>query len=435
MYAVVTYNAAMSMPARFCAYAICHNMRLYEPFFVLFLLLGMNLPIAQVGLLLGYQRLVWAVLEIPGGIITDRYGRRTCLILSFIFNLTAYVLLGWCGQIHSPLTWIITGLTLFGIGESLRSGTHKAMMLHWAQLHDHKHDIDEIMGVARLFSKVTAGIAAICGGLIVWLSGQFQWLFYCSAIMCIFGVILISTYPKELDHSYKKTHDTSSTNIQSNHNKITWWDKLKLLSKPGLCAMLISSMLFESQLKVGIAYLQPYLAHGFDRSDVAVVGGLGGLGIGVYFLIQDTLAGICATQGKRAKKKCNGVLAANAVIYVAACTIMLIAVASLWLDWAWLGIFAMIILAGLQNIRRPMAVVGIDKFMPSQWRATVLSIESLGRCIFYSISVSLGGLLAQYDSLRSVYALLAGLLLLGIWPVIITVKYQEKALPDTAIPK
>ncbi|HCD34601.1 MAG TPA: hypothetical protein DER01_19490 [Phycisphaerales bacterium] len=425
----------MTMPSRFCVYAICHNMRLYEPFFVLFLLLGMDLPIAQVGLLLGYQRLVWAILEIPGGTITDRYGRRRCLILSFIFNLLSYVLLGWCGQMHSPLAWIIVGLTLFGIGESLRSGTHKAIMLHWAQLHDRQHDIDEVMGVARLFSKVTAGLAAIFGGLIVWLTGQFQWLFYCSAVMCIFGIILISTYPQELDHSYQKTRDTSSSNTQTEHDKITWWDKIKLLSKPGLFAMLISSMLFESQLKVGIAYLQPYLAHGFDRSDVAVVGGLGGLGIGVYFLIQDTLAGLCATQGKHLKKKCNGVLAANAVIYIAACTIMLIAVTSLWLNWTWLGIIAMITLAGLQNLRRPLAVVGIDQFMPSQWRATVLSIESLGRCILYAISASLGGLLAQYDSLRSVYALLAGLMLLGIWPVLATVRYQQKASPDALLAK
>lgn len=414
------------MPHRFCVYAICHNMRLYEPFFVLFLLLGMDMPIAQVGLLLGYQRMVWAILEIPGGIITDRFGRRSGLILSFIFNLIAYITLGYCGQTHGHIAWIITGLTLYGIGESLRSGTHKAMMLHWAQLNDRQHDIDEIMGVARLFSKVTAGVAAILGGLVVWLTGHFEWLFYLSSIMCIIGAGLIMTYPRELDHSFDEPAKPVSPDIaEIVQVKLSWWARLRHIATPGLIAMLASSIVFESQLKVGIAYLQAFLAHGFERSDVAVVGGLGGLGIGLYFLVQDSLAGLCATQGKRLKKKCNGVVSANALIYMIACVMMLIAVVSLWFDLSWLGIAAMITLAGLQNLRRPLVVVALDRFMPGQWRATVLSIESLGRCVMYSLSAAVGGYLAQWDSLRSVYALLAGLLLIGILPTVKTLRNQQ----------
>jgi hypothetical protein len=317
-----------------------------------------------------------------------------------------------------------------GLGESLRSGTHKAMMLHWAQLNDRKHDIDEVMATARVFSKVTSGVSAILGGLLLWFTASFTLLFYISAGVCIVGMGLIASYPKALDHSFAKPKAENAKNDSVNDNEQptdtpesrTWFARLGMLGTPGLGAMLISSMLFESQIKVAIAYLQPFLALGFHRSDVAVVGGVGGLGIGLYFLVQDTLAGLCATQGKRLKKRYKGVIKANAVIYSGACGVMGIAVLSLWMNWAWPGLIAMIFLAGLQNLRRPLFVVGLDKFMHEQWRATTLSIESLGRCILYSISVSLGGYLAQWDALRSVYLLLAVLTCIGLIPVVKTLK-------------
>jgi MFS family permease len=406
----------MSMPVRFCVYAVCRNLRLFEPFAVLFLLLGMGLPIAQVGLLLGYQRLVWAILEIPGGLVTDRWGRRHALILSFAVNLLSFGLLGFCEQMHSHIAWVIVGLTLMGIGESLRSGTHKAMMLHWAELNNKQDTIDEIMAVARLCSKVTSGIAAIVGGLLLWWTGTFAMLFYFSALVCFAGMGLIASYPRVLDQSFEKV----PTRDDQKQAPVSWVKRLSQLGTPGLGAMLISSILFESQIKVAIAYLQPYLANGFHRSDVAVVGGIGGLGIGLYFLVQDTLAGLCATQGKKLKKRCKGVVAANAVIYAVACGVMLIAVMSLWMEWRWLGLGAMICLAGLQNLRRPLLVTGMDTFMQPQWRATTLSVESLGRCVLYSISVSIGGFLAQWDALRSVYLLLLGLMLVGLIPLVKT---------------
>lgn len=412
---------------RFCVYAICRNLRLFEPFMVLFLLLGMQYPIAHVGLLLGYQRLVWAILEIPGGIITDRFGRRSGLISSFIFNLIAFVLLGYCQQSQGHLAWVMVGLTIMGLGESLRSGTHKAMMLHWAQLHDREHDIDEVMATARVFSKVTAGVSAILGGMLLWLTASFTSLFYISAGVCILGAGLIASYPRSLDHSFdeKPVEKANTEQTKTQAKPATWLGKLGILGTPGLGAMLISSMLFESQIKVAIAYLQPFLALGFDRSDVAVVGGVGGLGIGLYFLVQDTLPGLCATQGKRLKKRYQGVVKANAVIYAATCMVMLAAVTSLWMNWAWPGLIAMVFLAGLQNLRRPLFVVGLDKFMHKPWRATTLSVESLGRCILYSISVSLGGFLAQWDALRSVYLLLAVLICMGLIPVIKTLNSPQ----------
>jgi hypothetical protein len=352
------------------------------------------------------------------------------LISSFVVNLISFAVLGYCQQTHGHLAWVLVGLTLMGLGESLRSGTHKAMMLHWAQLNDRKHDIDEVMATARVFSKVTSGVSAILGGLLLWFTASFTLLFYISAGVCIVGMGLIASYPKALDHSFAKPKAENAKNDSVNDNEQptdtpesrTWFARLGMLGTPGLGAMLISSMLFESQIKVAIAYLQPFLALGFHRSDVAVVGGVGGLGIGLYFLVQDTLAGLCATQGKRLKKRYKGVIKANAVIYSGACGVMGIAVLSLWMNWAWPGLIAMIFLAGLQNLRRPLFVVGLDKFMHEQWRATTLSIESLGRCILYSISVSLGGYLAQWDALRSVYLLLAVLTCIGLIPVVKTLK-------------
>ena len=416
------------MIVRFCTYTVLRNLRPFEPFFVLFFLLGMGLDYAHAAFYLAFQQIVWASLEVPGGAVTDRWGRRRALIASFIANGVAFAMLGLAAAGWSNWLLLLAALSLYGLGESLRSGTHKAMMLHWAELHGRSDHVDEIIALTRLFSKTSAGVAALVGGMLIWLTGSFALLFWFSAGVCVLGGLLIATYPKVLEGPWADraapAAEPQTATEQPAHPR--WRDRFwRLFAAPGIVPLLIASVIFESQIKVAKSYLQPYLAEGFRLQDIAVIGGLGGLAIGVYFLVQDVFAGFCATQGKRVKKRVQGVLPAATWIYAAGTIAIVVVAAMLWMQWRWAGLPALLLLVGLQNLRRPLFIAALDKFMDKYQRATTISVETLARCVAYAITVVVSGYLADAVGLRSAYAAMAGLFVLGLWPTLLAARRES----------
>ena len=71
------------MIARFSLYGFLKNQRYFEPFIVLFFL-DQGLSFAQIGLLIGFRELCHNIGEIPSGAVADLYGRRRCMMLSFV---------------------------------------------------------------------------------------------------------------------------------------------------------------------------------------------------------------------------------------------------------------------------------------------------------------------------------------------------------------
>ena len=119
------------MVPRFCVYAVLRNMRFFDPFMVLFLLFDLDLGFTAVGALLAYEKMLLVALEIPLAAIFDRFGRRRGLMISFSCAGVACLGFGLAAQTAQPLPWVVAALTLYGVGEALRTGTHKAIILDW----------------------------------------------------------------------------------------------------------------------------------------------------------------------------------------------------------------------------------------------------------------------------------------------------------------
>ena len=71
------------MIRRFCTYAVLRNLRFFDAFFVLFLLLELEFSYTLVGIILAYEKLLMGALEIPLAVMADRFGRKRALIWSF----------------------------------------------------------------------------------------------------------------------------------------------------------------------------------------------------------------------------------------------------------------------------------------------------------------------------------------------------------------
>ena len=53
----------------------------------------------------------------------------------------------------------------------------------------------ELLGRMRFFSKTSAGIAALIGGVLVWSTGQVSSLFWAALVPTLMGVVLLMGYP------------------------------------------------------------------------------------------------------------------------------------------------------------------------------------------------------------------------------------------------
>ncbi len=419
-------NRRDPMVIRFCLYVICHNFKPFEPFFVLFFLLQLKMDYALAASCLAFHQIVWAALEVPGGIVTDRFGRRRALITAFVTTALAYVLFGMVAWDGLNWPFLILGLSLFGLGESLRSGTHKAIMLHWAELNHRSDTVDEVIAFTRFFSKTTGGVAALLGGMLLWFTGSFVSLFALSALFCVAGGWLIFGYPRELEGNQAEPATAEQEQAAPVEKTSLLMRLRRHLPGTALISLIAASVIFESQVKIARTFLQPYLEEGLKQEDIAVIGGIGGLAIGVYFLVQDTFAGYCATLGKHVKKRVNGLSSAVLWVHAVSVAALVFVPLLLWLDWRWVGLPLLLVFNGMQNLRRPLFIAALDQHMDKRLRATTISVETLARALAYALAVLVGGWLADQSGLYASYLVVLLVMAVGLWPAWIAARLSHQ---------
>ncbi|HOO91697.1 MAG TPA: MFS transporter, partial [Syntrophales bacterium] len=81
------------MLGRFSLYGFLKNQRYYEPFIIL-LFLERGFSFTQIGLLVAFREICINVFEVPSGVVADMYGRRRCMMVSFIAYIISFTLFG-----------------------------------------------------------------------------------------------------------------------------------------------------------------------------------------------------------------------------------------------------------------------------------------------------------------------------------------------------
>jgi MFS family permease len=399
--------------ARFCVYAILKNLRFFEPFLMLFLLFDVGLSFTAAGALLAYHKILDGLVEVPLGLVADRFGRRRTLAISFVFAAVSFGLFAFASRAAQPVLWLYVAQTIFAVGEGLRAGSHKAMILDWLSAEGRRGEATRVLGQARFWSKFSEGASALLAGVAVWLTGSFTPLFVAAVVPAVGGAALVWSYPKALEGEWK---DDRAAAPEAGSG----WRRLRLaFAAPGLLTLITLSVLFESQLKLAAHYLQPFLATGLEDLDLSVVGGTGALLFGVYHFVQGLVAGASSLTSAWLERRAGGPERVLDLAYwCAAGGLGLIAAATLLLaDSPALRLPALVCFAGLaalQNARRPVFVAAMDERMDPAFRATILSAESQARSWIYALSALGVGLLTDLGGLPAAFLGMAALMAAGV---------------------
>ncbi|GIW98866.1 MAG: MFS transporter [Pirellulaceae bacterium] len=407
------------MIVRFCLYSVVKNLRFANPFLPIYLL-ELGFSYAQIGAMLGFERLVTGLLEVPSGYGADYWGRRTVLAWSFACHATGLLVIALAagfGALH-PI-WFYVGLGIFGVGEAFRTGSHKAIMLDYLQLQGLRAETTAILALARTFSKSSSALAGVAAGLLLYFFQDYVILFWLSAFAGATGCLLILSYPKSLEGEVSRQRSALGETRHGEAYKVP-----NLLRNKRLWPVLGQSLIYESQVEVILKFfLQPFLYQGlssigysFPTAGGKSVQTTGAILIGINEMFRDMLGAIGASFSGRAERRfrhrSTGVnfihLATTAVVAVLGFTtihpVKLLPV----------GLVAIGATTFLQNLRRPMFVSLMDEVANRPLRATILSLDSQARSLTVAVQLPLMGIAADTWGLWTVVCFSSLLMMVGL---------------------
>ncbi len=354
---------------RFCLYGFLKNQRYFEPFMMLFLL-GKGNSFATVGLLVGFREFCINATNIPAGAIADLYGRRRCMIFSYLAYMISFVIFGFAAD---RLPFLFAAVFFFGIGEAFREGTHKSMIFTWLRLNNRISEKTKVYGVTRSWSKIGSAVSIPIATAIALFTDKLNVLFLAALVPYSIGFISLCTYPKELDGSPEGGGSIKGVFI---HMWQTVRDSIRI---KGLRRLMAESMGFEGFFDVVKDYVQPILktmalglpvllSIGDDRRGIIL--------IGMAYIIFHLGSAWSSRKAHQLSDRFGGEDQASRFIWWCMAGIYLTMLPCLAWQFYYPVIAVFFMLYLMQSVWRPLIISRFDSYSPDTHGASVLSVES-----------------------------------------------------------
>jgi MFS family permease len=366
---------------RFCLYGFLKNQRYFEPFLML-VFLDRGLSFFVIGLLVACRDLTVNLLEIPSGAIADSFGRRRSMMISFVAYIVSFVILG--AATNTALMFV--GMLFFGVGDTFRTGTHKAMIFEWLRLNHRSDERTKIYGFTRSWSQIGSAVSGVIAALFIFSSGSYQYVFYFAIIPYVLSLINFAGYPAELDgeHVKAQTVRESVDRMRASFGKAIkvprlrrlilesmGWDGffaaikdyvqpvLEALAVAGLATLVVDHAIEDS---VGKSWLN-------DTRRTAIV-------IGPVYAFVSLMSAWASRQAHRVVSRFGDEQTASHWLWLSNAVLFVVIGVAGWFDRMWLLVAAFICLYILKNLWRPILISRFDTVSEPHEGATVLSIES-----------------------------------------------------------
>ena len=371
---------------KFGFYGLLKNLRFFEPYMIIYFLMN-DLNLFLVGVLFSIREIIIYIFEIPSGVIADRYGKKTELVICFAFYIMSFMMF----FIATEFYMFVIAMSLYALGEAFRSGTHKSMIMSFMDQKNIKSSKTKIYGLTRSYSLIGSMIASLVSiGLVLYLP-EIRFLFLVAIIPYVLDLLLILSYPNTLNEKRDVKFSFKSF-VKHNVDNIRYTFKTKLVRNA-----VFNSASYQATFKSIKDYIQPILItmsmgvlifNQFDEEEHTKIY------IGIIYAVIYLVSAISSRNSYRVKSIGKpGIL----IAYIWLITGVAIGVLSFFLDSIFVVGLMFLVLYVLMNIRKPLMVERIGDVTDSDKRATVLSAESQTASLLIVIFAPLIGLLADYS--------------------------------------
>ena len=398
--------SAHSMFARniplFYLFQFVRGFHFWLPIWFLFLQSQHGLAYIQIGLMEVLFGIATVVAEVPTGAIADRFGRRVSLSLGALGFAAATALFATLG-----FPSLIVGHLCMAISRTLMSGADDALLFDSLRQLKRTDQYERHAGRASAVATASLLAATIMSGPLV-SALDFRSVILFSAIgMGLAGLIALAMRePPRRESDFSDTgHEASvprsGTAIWS---EIRAGARLALRTRPVLWTILLGGLLLAT-LDLPDFFIQPFIrSHGVDPADTLE------LGFTYSSLLLPSFAGLMvgALLAAPLAARLGETRALPVVLIVGAIAYLPLLIVD---HLALVASFAA--LAAMTAAVHPLAGGYINRRIPSDQRATILSIFSLGAAVLITITSGVSTALVDAFDFRAGFGLAFGLLLIG----------------------
>src|SRR5574338_1114866 len=370
-------------------YRFLMNFQLWWPIWVVYLHQQRGLSFTQITLLDTPFFILIVLAEVPTGAIADRFGRKTSLMLASTLFAVAVFVFG----IADNYLVILLSYTAWGLAQTFQSGADAAILYDSLKQIGREDDFQQINGRLWGLTSFAVLIAMLIGAPIASATSL-------SLPILLSAAVGLAAVPVAASmHEPRRQRDEG----EEDYFRSVVRGVREAWRTPSLrYIILFSGVLFTSTF-APMVFMQPFLRNhgvgigdlGFWQAPVRAAGILSAL----------LTARFIARAGQRA-----AFLAMP--IALGGCYLALAVLDNLLVYAAFLPVG---MVAGMQN---PVLATYVNRRIPSERRATILSVQSVVGSVMLALAEPTGGLIADELGLRALF-LMFGVFVLVVGPAVL----------------
>lgn len=367
-------------------------------------LAGKGFSLMQLGLLEAIFHITSFLMEVPTGSVADIWGRKASRIAGRVSYALSLVFMVY----GSTFLLQVLAFVLSALGYNLESGAGDALLYDSLLLDGQQDRYIKVKGNDELINQIGSILSFLVGGYLA--SLNFALAFYATIGSAVMG-LCIALFFREPE--LEKQEGRARTSVWASvlfSLKSQILDSGKVFKKTPRIGffILFSESLFAFMVCL-FFYLQNHWTNlGYDPAS-----------IGIVFSIHAAVAAFFSVKAHAIEKRIGqkGLLVC--------CPLMLLV--TLW--GVALTPYSMafyVLSASIEGLLIPTISTYLNQLIPSKFRATILSFQSMAYSLFMIAIFPLVGLVGNLVSLRVAFALLASLATLLVIPYLVMLSKQKR---------
>lgn len=360
-------------------FMLTRNLDLTHGIWMIYLAMkGMSLY--QLGILEGIFHITSFTMEVPTGLVADIYGRRVSRICGRFSSLISIVILMFANSFYLfALSFVFSAISY-----NLESGAGEALIYDSLKELNEEKKYMKVAGTQEVYFQVGNVLALVVGGYLA--SKSYSYAFFATA--CIILITIFQAFSfTEPSIEFQHTKEKNIIKILKNQTK----ESLNVLKdKKKLGFLIVFSQIIFVFGTCLFYYLQNYLkSDGFSEAK-----------IGMMLAASSLVGAAVATQAHRIEK----ILNEKGILII----LPLISIGCIWgISLTKHHYVLYILMMAVDGIIYVVSSDYINKLIPSQNRATILSFASMVFSFFMIILFPLIGKVGDMFSLKIAFKMLA----------------------------
>ena len=355
-----------------------------------------NMTLLQIGLLEGIYHITSMICEIPSGAWADLVGRKRSMLISRVcITISCIIMLFSRNFWGFALSFIIQAL-----GNAFTSGSEEALVYDSLKCIDKEDDFIKVNGRLNVLIEVSQAIATVVGGVLAEYS--YVWCYAACVVIALLSLVpvVFMTEPPILE---ERTEQLTGMALVKNHFKVSY----QVLNNDVRIMKIIVfySLIFASHALLFFYSQQYFYDSGYNKIQISIV-----------FLFAGIISCLGALASDYLYQKLDVKIAFLSAVVIA------LTMVCYGFNIPILAVVVFIISNFFNAVLYPVESECLNRLIPSEQRATLISINSMFFSIMMIVMFPIAGMLADVWNLPIV--------LMGIGLVVLcfTLIWEKKGI-------